>query len=143
MTEWIFEDGDNLPHKGRCPICAALILPSNSYSIEWLDDKREFRVKIRFACEYDGAVWASLEDLPVTIAQKSRCKCGSDLSLSNYKFNRNGDEIVFEGSYVCEKCGSSELAQVNDLKHKILNFWKKTTAIEVGPTGVRYEKAEE
>jgi hypothetical protein len=52
MTEWIFEDGDKLPHKGRCP-------------------------------------------------------------------------------------------QVNDLRHKIFNFWKKTTAIEVGPTGVRYEKAEE
>ena len=63
--------------------------------------------------------------------------------MSNYKFNRNGDEIVFEGSYICEKCGSSELAQVNDLRHKIFNFWKKTTAIEVGPTGVRYEKAEE
>ncbi len=137
----IFKKKARLDRPYFCPQCGAKLGDSKEYSIEWVDDKKEFIVKIAFHCPSCGKFEDnSLSLLPLTIAQESSCSCGSTLSLSNHKIQRVGDEIIFEGTYFCKSCGKSDHIEIKDLKHEVLKVWENTKSIEVGPTGMKYEK---
>lgn len=124
-----------------CPYCAAPAQGGKQCVIDWDDEKRAFRVQFAFTCGHHYFDHETVKLIPVIIAANSHCSCGSTLNISNYTIRTvTGGEVEFEGLYVCPACTAKKRCLVSQLKHLISEFWKSTSKIEVGLTGIKYEK---
>ena len=63
------------------------------------------------------------------------------MTLSDYTIKQVKDDVEFSGVYVCAKCSRKQHSRVSELKRGLSEVWRKTTKVEVGPSGVTYEKA--
>jgi hypothetical protein len=129
----------------RCPRCAASALIDHPAidrcEISWDAENHRFAVAMTIAvCGYCGPITEVVRHIPVIIAEKSVCSCGSALVLKSHSLRRQGDCIEFDGQYVCESCHESKNTLVQKIGDGLVSFWKKTKKIEVGPKGVSYEK---
>jgi hypothetical protein len=130
--------------RGQCPACAAyeLIDMTERFDVKWNEAKKEFDVFLLlntcFMCQrrLHGEV---VKRLPAEIAQHSTCACGSILELGNFQISQDRDEITLSAKYYCPKCGDKSVLE--KIKDTLINIWRDTTKIEVGPEGVKYEKA--
>jgi len=137
------EKHDKEHESSFCPKCG-MVMFSDHYSIDWNDNAKQFVVSAKFPfCRGCGAPGRNLtvSQLPLVIAQESRCSCGGVMALSSYSLKRVKDDLEFEGRYVCPKCSGKKQSQFSGLKSGLLEIWRRTTKIEVGPSGVTYEKA--
>ena len=129
----------------HCPQCAAAVSGAKRYFIDWSNDNREFTVVLAFQCGpcHFRFEEENIKTLPVAIASQSTCSCGATLSLRDYSLRRvSDDEVEFEGVYKCLVCAMEKRSLIGQLKSLVYRIWNKTTILEVGPTGVRLEKAD-
>lgn len=129
-----------------CPRCFAPVRGAKRYFVEWSRDNHEFKVVLAFQCppcqlHFEEEI---VQLLPVTIAQQSTCSCGATLMLRNHSIRRTADdEIEFEGLYTCDECTMEKRSFVGQLRSIARSVWNKMTKLEIGPMGVKFEKAED
>ncbi len=127
-----------------CPMCGAPIDDAKRYSVDWDENRREFKVLLAFHCwpcdsRFDEEL---IKRLPLLVATNSLCSCGATLNLSNHTVRRTkDDEVEFEALYVCQACASRKRSIVTRIKHTLHSLWRDSTKIEIGPGGIKYEKA--
>ena len=123
-----------------CPYCGAPLAGAKQYMISWIEDKREFQVSLGFWCSCAHNDSEVVKHIPLIIAERSRCSCGAALMLKSYSFRRTYGELTFEGVYACKECAREELSTVGKLISGLSDLWKSTKRIEVGLSGVKYER---
>ncbi len=133
----------------HCPWCGAPLFETEATSITWNDKKKEFLVTLSLGCVCGSlppvAAQEKVSVIPHVIAEKSTCSCGSVLDLSDYSLEQTGGRIQIQAVYICKACG---ITTPTTTKPRVLSrffsslkqLWRRTTAIEVGLTGVRFEK---
>lgn len=133
-----------------CPVCAFTRFRGlRDLYISWDDQKKQFEVEVSMAypriidpvSEENTLLYSeAVMQLPLIVADQSRCSCGSTLSLTNHSILRVNDDIQFEGTYVCKQCTVRKQTIIGNLLNGIARMWRDTTKVEVGPTGIKYEK---
>lgn len=128
--------------KSTCPMCYNPEQISEKYFVDWDDSKKEFHVSIGLYCRPCGHRWNKklMKALPLHIAQESHCSCGANLRLANFSISRGDDEIEFKGLYVCDKCSVKGHSVFGQLLKAVGALWRSTKKVEVGPTGIKFEK---
>jgi hypothetical protein len=117
----------------------ALGMSKHDSDIVWDEENKRFRVKVFLK---DGQEQRQLMPwLGVDVAQGSSCSCGSKLRLEDYSLRRVGEEIEFEGTYVCRDCSLRQRTFLGRLRRIFSELWTKTSKVELGPNGLKYEKS--
>jgi hypothetical protein len=144
-------DSDYQRVRAVCPTCGASVwmdLPNmEEVKITWEEAKRRFRVSLSFVarCPTGHNQWeatAVLKDIPLVVAETSRCSCGATLVLGDHTLRRSGALLELEAEYVCESCQHSERTVLRSIGHALRSLWKTTRKIQIGATGVSYEKSD-
>jgi hypothetical protein len=110
--------------------------------VDWDEDKRKFDVKLAFYCmpcshRFDEE---PVKSLPLAIAQRSNCSCGAQLRLADFTLRQVNNDVEFEGTYVCPSCELKKRSLFGNIKRGLGRLWSDTKRIEVGASGVKYEK---
>lgn len=123
-----------------CPHCGMLFYGKRQVKIEWIDSEKCFRVYLVVKCPCCGDIPQLMDEIQLSIAKSSSCSCGSNLVLSNYTLNYIDDELHFDGIYICTSCKQKTASMYKKLVSTVRKIWNNTRAIEIGPTGLKYEK---
>lgn len=123
----------------RCPMCYASMSGAQRYFIDWNEQKKEFQVKIAYYCSPCHYRFNEqlVKCLPLVIAERSSCSCGSQMSLSDYSIRKSGDELEFEAVYFCEACSTRKRSLISSLMRNVFGIWKKAKKVELGPSGLK------
>lgn len=141
LPSWLAKDDS---HRGVCAFCGAPIVGAKEYAIAWDEVNKEFQVQLTLLCPgcWQFSEPQLVKSIPVIIANESRCSCGGALILKSYSFRRTSEDLAFEGIYACERCSAERRSTKNRIKQALAGLWSSTRRIEVGLTGVKYEKDE-
>lgn len=125
-----------------CPSCAATLMPVRQYLVQWNEGKKSYEVKLNLPVSQSKTDEEQLIfHMPYFIAEHSFCSCGDRLTLSNHTIRKTNDSFELEALYVCLRCMKSESKSIiARLKRSVGTMWNETTKLELGPTGVKYEK---
>ena len=107
--------------------------------------KKEFQVQLAFYCDGCRQTFEEefIKSLPLEIARTSSCSCGATLSLKEYCINRVGDDLEFEGVYVCDECNTKTRKLIDGIKRTLYDTWRKTKKVVVAPGYLIIEKEPE
>jgi len=125
-----------------CPRCGASLIGTKHCFIDWDEKKRQFDIRLAFYCPPCHHRFAEdfVKSLPLVIARESNCSCGSQLRLADFTLRQANNDIEFEGTYVCPNCELKKRTLLGKLKQGLQQFWSQTKRVEVGLSGVKYEK---
>jgi hypothetical protein len=126
----------------HCPHCHAMVYPFRKYLVQWDDGNKTYDVKLNLpGRRHTSDEEAFILELPYLIAVHSSCSCGGPLTLGSHVIRKSNECFELEAKYVCLKCKKAESKSlIARLRRAIEKIWNETTKLEVGPTGVRYEK---
>jgi hypothetical protein len=136
-----------------CPYCGiAMVIDDPSVErseITWDAENSRFVVSVLFNCcgscarsRYAGRHFRAevVKNIPLTIAQSSRCVCGDALVLKNHALRTKGEYVEFEGEYACDACRKARTTIVRKIGRGLRSMWSRTKRIEVGIKGLSYER---
>lgn len=149
------EDVDETFLRLRCATCGAAVLldlPNvGDAEIRWEEELHRFVVSIALDIRCHSCCAAGhnqpqgttiLNLIPVVVAERSRCSCGATLVLGDHTLRKSGEFLEFEAEYVCDKCQRAEKTVLRSVGKALRSLWRTTRRIELGPTGVSYEKSD-
>jgi endogenous inhibitor of DNA gyrase (YacG/DUF329 family) len=125
----------------HCPMCATPWRLSEEASIKWDAERKEFEVFLKGNCFFCGiSEEVAIKSLPLTIANESSCSCGGTLVLSDHSLTVKNGDLEFRATYKCPSCSKADERLLSRLISGLKKVWSDTTSVEVGPSGVKFEK---
>lgn len=103
-----------------CPHCGMMLpVTSLDYFVQWQENLKTF--KIRATCPAGCNTINDWSEILISVAEKSRCSCGSELQLSDYSISGKGNDVVLKIKYTCKKCNykKSYLSKVSSFISKV------------------------
>lgn len=115
--------------------------------ITWENESKSFKVDFKGLAEGTGInlmdyenISAFIKYVPIEIANKSNCLCGSTLELSEYTIETAGRDFIFKAEYFCPKCKLKAKAEKGGIMGILKKWVVGTKKIEIGLKGINVER---
>lgn len=106
--------------------------------IDWDDINKKFNVIFKGKSFSNPSGYAA--EIPLVIAESSKCVCGQSLSIGDYSIKVNKNNYSLQAKYYCKKCRTEKEIEEKGFFKLIKKWLFGLSKIEISATGASIER---